>query len=451
MIRSLFLKIFLWFWCAMILMVIAITWSTTHLRESEVENIMAQAYRTFEGNSRQAVDVLQKNGLDGLRQWLRQPDHQRALSLYVLDMDGRQRLGKAMPPQLRRHLHNIWQQAQQGPRWLRMHVITPPGGGMPLRLITVFSRPSPLKLLFTGSRIALALLVSGLVCFWLARHITRPVRQLRQATRALSTGRLEIRVATLVGRRHDEIASLADDFDHMAARLQSLLTSQQQLIRDISHELRSPLARLQVALELARQRGTQGNEKELDRIEREAERLNELIGQMLSLSRMETQQQGLQTSEIALDKLLETIVRDADFEARAHHCQVRLLPGPHCKITANEPLLHSAIENIVRNAIKYTAPGSQVELQLQAPEAGSPSYHIRVRDHGPGVPEHLLPELFKPFFRVSEARDRDSGGYGLGLTIAERAVRLHGGTIRAANAQGGGLAITLCLPEQGPA
>jgi two-component system sensor histidine kinase CpxA len=301
-----------------------------------------------------------------------------------------------------------------------------------------------LRLLFTPSRILIALLVSGLVCFWLARHITRPITRLRLATQKLSKGNLGVRVGRELGRRQDELASLGADFDRMAEQLQTLLLSQQRLIRDVSHELRSPLARLQVALELARKRSHGEADNELDRIEFEAERLNELIGQVLALARMETRSRELDCRDIDVQQLLETIVGDAQFEAQANQRQIVLEATSPCRLAVDEQLLHSAIENIIRNAIKYTAPDTRVEVRL---DCNDTAVHIGIRDHGPGVDENRLQDLFKPFVRLSEARERDSGGYGLGLAIAEHAVRLHDGRIEARNCADGGLLITIELPR----
>jgi len=440
---SLFWKIFLWFWTAMLILTAAVAWSTYQLRDIEGETVMGQAYRQFQSNSHQAAAILEKQGLDGLQQWLNKGSHRKSMQIYVIGLDGQQRLGKAIPPQLKRFIRpGMNNGGSRQPHWIITRIVRPPAD-MPLQVVTTFNRPHPLQLLFTPIRILLALFVSGLVCFWLARHITRPITRLRLATQKLSAGDLDVRIGHELGSRHDELADLATDFDRMAEQLQILLTSQQQLLRDVSHELRSPLARLQVALELARQRGDGQIDNELNRIESEAERLNELIGQVLALARMDAGNRALDRRDTDIRKLLENIIADAQFEAQSNQRRIVITSADDCTLAIDEPLLHSAIENIVRNAIKYTATNTPVELSLKSHRD---TIQITIRDHGPGVAGEQLDDLFKPFVRLSEARDRDSGGYGLGLAIAERAIRLHNGHIQARNCPDGGLLISIELP-----
>jgi two-component system sensor histidine kinase CpxA len=249
-----------------------------------------------------------------------------------------------------------------------------------------------------------------------------------------------------MGGRRDEIADLACDFDHMAERLQGLIGSQKQLLSDVSHELRSPLARLQVALGLARQREQDQPNTELDRIEREAERLNELIGQLLSLTRLEFGTVLSHSEPVDLADLLTEIAESTDFEARALNRRVHMVNSVPAIVEANETLLRSALENVVRNAAKYTDVNTSVDISLQPDKAHAGWLLVQVRDHGPGVPEDMLTKLFEPFVRVGDARDRDSGGYGLGLAIAKRAIRLHGGEIFAGNEPDGGLNVRIRLP-----
>ena len=442
---SLFWKIFLWFWTAMLILTAAVAWSTYQLRDIDGENVMGHAYRLFQSNSNNAATVLEQQGLEGLRQWLNNSSHRKSMQLYVIAIDGQQRLGAAFPSHLRRFIGPAMNgRAGRKPHWIITQMIKPPAD-IPLQLVTTFKRPHPLQLLFTPVRILIALFVSGLVCFWLARHITLPITRLRLATQKLSTGDLEVRVGKEFEDRNDEVGKLAKDFDRMAEQLQTLLTSQQQLLRDVSHELRSPLARLQVALELARQRGNGQVDNELNRIESEAERLNELIGQVLSLARMDAGNRVLDRRDTNIQQLLAEIVADAQFEAQSRQRRIIITSADDCTLAVDEPLLHSAIENIVRNAIKYTTTNTPVELTLVS---NIDNITVTIRDHGPGVAAEQIDDLFKPFVRLSEARDRSSGGYGLGLAIAERAIRLHNGTIKARNCPDGGLSISIELPTE---
>jgi two-component system sensor histidine kinase CpxA len=294
--------------------------------------------------------------------------------------------------------------------------------------------------------LALAVL-STLVCYALARSLASPILALRQATQGLAAGDLSTRVASQIATRRDEIADLAHDFDAMAERIEILLTSQRRLLGDVSHELRSPLTRLSMALGLARHHAGNGAEDELvaahERIAREKERLNELISQLLELVRIESGENGERPQKIDLTTLLHEIAEDADYEAQMTNRHVSLVRADACSIEGSQELLRRALENVVRNAVAYTKPGSTVEIGLTVRNA---CVCVLVRDHGPGVPAAALEKLFQPFYRVAEARDRQSGGVGLGLAITERAVRANRGTVTAHNAPDGGLQIEIRLP-----
>jgi signal transduction histidine kinase len=284
-------------------------------------------------------------------------------------------------------------------------------------------------------------------CYGLARYVTRPLAALRSATRALAHGNLAVRVGPTMGRAPEEFTELGRDFDRMAGRLDALVTAERRLLRDISHELRSPLARLSVALGLARQR-PDGDPAALDRIEREADRLNELIGQLLTLARLESGAREPAREIVDVLAIVREVAEDADFEARGRRRAVHV-EGVEAAVVGDAELLRSAIENVVRNAVRHTADGTAVEVVVRRLfEQSAPGVRISVRDHGSGVPDRALPYIFEPFYRVSEAREHGTGGVGLGLTIAHRTVRLHGGGVRAANAQGGGLEVEIDLPAQ---
>jgi two-component system, OmpR family, sensor histidine kinase CpxA len=279
--------------------------------------------------------------------------------------------------------------------------------------------------------------------------LTSPVTKLRKATQELAAGNLRTRVVPALGNRRDELASLGADFDVMAEQIESLINSQRRLLGDISHELRSPLARLNVALELARQRSGAEATSALERIQREAENLNEMIGQLLALTRLESGAASVAKTQFDLAQLVREIADDADFEARSRNRSVTVNEVESCVITGNYELLRRAIENVVRNAIQYTSEGTAVEVELRRQgNRSDESAVIVVRDHGAGVPDSALEKIFQPFYRVDEARDREAGGVGLGLAIAERAVRLHGGNVKATNAADGGLIVTIEVPEQ---
>jgi two-component system sensor histidine kinase CpxA len=291
-----------------------------------------------------------------------------------------------------------------------------------------------------------ALLVSGLICYLLTRYLTAPILRLREASQQLAAGDLSTRAATMIERRHDELGDLVRDFDAMASRIEELVSRQRQLISDVSHELRSPLARLYVALDLGRER--KGNDPAFDHMEKDIGILNEMIGRLLTVARLDTSAPPVPMAPVDLTEIVSQIVRDADFESRERNGSVELTAHEKLHVQGNAKLLQSAIENLVRNAIAYTEPGTSVEVLLQSERTSNESFvRFTVRDHGPGVPESELVNIFQPFYRVSNARDRESGGAGLGLAIADRAIRIHGGTIRAENVAPRGLQVEILLPR----
>jgi two-component system sensor histidine kinase CpxA len=244
--------------------------------------------------------------------------------------------------------------------------------------------------------------------------------------------------------RRDEIGDLVRDFNFMAGRIEALVTSQRQLLSDISHELRSPLARVNATLGVARQR--LGQNTLVDRIERDTGRLNDMIGRLLTVARLEMTTTPPEMRRTDLRVLLSEIVADAQLEARERNCRVDLVGSDSCDAQANADLLRSAVENIVRNAIRYTAPGTAVDVCLDCGQNDNGAVAIvSVSDRGPGVPATELANIFRPFYRVADARDRESGGVGLGLAIAERVARAHGGSVAAENRAGGGLEVVLTV------
>jgi two-component system sensor histidine kinase CpxA len=298
-----------------------------------------------------------------------------------------------------------------------------------------------------GLAVFIGVVSSGIVCYFLAVYLARPIVRLRIATQKLAEGDLTARAGGLGKRRGDEIAQLVRDFDAMAERLETLVNAQSRLLKDISHELRSPLARLNVALALARQRSGAEAQGALDRIDLEANRLNEMIERLLTIARLESGVDTLRQSPVRLGELIHEIVEDADFEAQGRGCHVAAVIVDECSVLGSPALLHSAIENVVRNATRYTDGGTTVEVRLEShQEPAGPSAIIRVTDSGPGVPEASLDKLFRPFYRIDDARGRQTGGVGLGLAITDRAVRLHGGSVRAANRPQGGLMVEIRLP-----
>jgi signal transduction histidine kinase len=298
-----------------------------------------------------------------------------------------------------------------------------------------------------GMRLLVILVIGGIFCYWLARYLATPLFKLRTTTNQLAEGNLGARVSTKLAKRRDEVGQLGRDFNAMAERLEGMVKAQQRLLGDISHELRSPLARLGVALGLARQRSGAEASGALDRIERESDNLNEMISQLLALTRLESGTDGRKRTEVDLTALVREVAHDADYEARSVNRSVQVVSSDNCSINGVEELLRSAVENVVRNAVRYTPEGTAVEVALRKQNGNGNNFAvISVRDRGKGVPEEALEKIFRPFYRTEDARDRQSGGgTGLGLAITERAVRMHGGSVQAMNAADGGLSIEMRL------
>ncbi len=449
--RSLFLKIFLSFWLAQALFVVLAILVTLalgpppasprweYLRSSVASQVVAAFERGGETEGRNSLEELQKSL------------HLRA---YMFDDQGEEISRRPVPEWARQVLHGEQPRSKGAFPWRpsERFVSQPVVGASGRRYTLVAELPPGRPVFFAEHRIhglgiVVAIVSSGLVCYLLAWYLTAPVIKLRAATRRLAGGNLSARAGAPANRGRDEIAGLVRDFDSMAERLENLVNAQSRLLKDISHELRSPLARLNVALGLVRQRTGPEAETALERIELEAGRLNELIGRLLTISRLEDAGEPLQKFPLRLGELVREIAQDADFEAQSRNRRVNCVIVEECPILGNASLLRSAIENVVRNATRYTREGSAVEVRLeQAGGSNGPEALVRVADSGPGVPEEALDKLFRPFYRLDDARGRETGGVGLGLAITERAMRLHGGSVRAANRPEGGLLVELRLP-----
>ncbi len=451
--RSLFFKIFIWFWLANVLVVGVLIATIGPPHGPKPDRFFAWAGDMLELYGQQALAPLASQDAPAVRKYVEDLRERTGVQLFILDEAGRDAAG-AEPPEdvvqltsrVRRHEAEGIQPGHEG-RMLVARRAAPPheqyvfGGVLPGPPEQFFVSPYRTML-----RVLSALTIAAMLCYGLAHYLTAPLRTLRASARQLAGGNLRTRVGPGVNQRHDEIGDLGHDFNFMAERLESLVSTQQRLILDISHELRSPLARLNLALELAVQRSGPAAESALERIGRETSRLNDLIERLLILARLENREAAGQRIDIDLADMLEDIVADAQFEARAHQRDARLDHCDACSIAGVPQLLRSAIENVVRNALRYTAENTAVEISLHVEPAPVGQAVVRVRDHGPGVPDDALEQIFRPFFRVGEDRNARTGGVGLGLAIARQAVSLHGGSIAATHASGGGLLVEITLP-----
>ena len=295
------------------------------------------------------------------------------------------------------------------------------------------------------------LFVVTILCFWLAYHIAAPIHGIQSAARRVAQGDLSARVPHAVSLRRDELAALAMDFDSMVERIEMLIRTQKKLLNSVSHELRSPLARLNVCLAMIRKHVPEEAVDTCERMERDVARIDTLMGQLLTLSRLEAGLSSGERENVNFTLLVQEVVADGNFEAQSLGKAVSLEASSSIVLERADSLaLRSACENIVRNAIHFTRPGTKVKVALEIENpATSPQVLLTVRDEGPGVPKDALQNIFSPFFRINGPR-RQSQGNGLGLAIALEAVRLHHGTIVASNLDPTGLEIGVRLPTRVP-
>ena len=397
---------------------------------------------------------LQTVGESELQRWIVQREKEDNIDIRLLDENGKEIFGRKLvdgSEQVvqrlsgfrRRTLYRendtvLFGQEFYRPEWGKLQLI-----------IAAHPPASPVVAFLTKHlwfRLLLAFVISGAISYAISRYLTRPLKNLQVASRELEEGNLATRIS-VPSRGGDETSELARDFNSMAAQLQEKIQAQKRLLSDVSHELRSPLARMRVALALAEKEPARC-EDQLKRIELETERLDILIEQLLSAPETQADMEDI----LDLVSLLHQVCEDADFEARAQGKSLRLsCPLPEALVRSHGDLLKKALENVTRNAVHYTRETSEVLVSLS--EQGG-RWVISVEDQGPGVPEEQLEKIFVPFYRIDEARQRETGGFGLGLSIARRAVEQHGGSILASNlhkpgvAQGTtGLKIEITLPQ----
>ncbi len=456
--HSLFWKIFLSFWLFMALFGASSALLVAHFKTVQGPKPLqtARLLRHLQGMMRRNADR------ELISDWLRQYQDD-VFKIYIVDEKGDELLQRVVPEALLQALKEkppmplrgfsrfsrpgmppLMDRAElEQPLFIKPVVLN----GELFHLLIDNRRLRGLARLFhpfgIAGRIVIAFILSGAICFFLASYLIIPIKKLQSATHRIAGGQFSDSIQAEIIARKDEIGDLGRDFEYMAKRIESALLSQQRLLRDVSHELRSPLARLQIALGLAHQRSNGLIEPELDRIELEVERLNDLVAQSLSLARLNNQIQLAEKKPLNLNEILIQAVLDADYEAQEKQCRVVLAESAQCTILGDSTLMLSALENLLRNAVNYTPVDTQVEVSI---ELSDDEIVVTISDQGDGVPEESLDDLFKPFFRVDEARTHLNGGYGIGLAIAERAVHLHQGRIQASNSENGGLIMRIVLP-----
>ncbi len=401
--------------------------------------------------AREASRVLAAADLPGLRRWIaeggRVPED---VQVYVLDSAGRNVLGPPLPERydrfVRRFVLGTGEPAGSSYRPIRLAplLVAPDGREYAFlilpRGVELWGSPATLAAL-----LAAAVLVVAIVAWLIARAFARPIGALQFTVRELASGRIDARAPPALAARHDELGALARDFDAMAGRIGQLLAGRQQLMRDMSHELRSPIARLQAAVALADQKQPLPP-RERARIEQELFLVNRAIGEMLRYSSLEAAP-ALERRLVRLDGLLEALARDEDVEAMARGCRIELRCAPGLAVVGDPALLRSALENVLRNAIRFSPMGGSIELLAREAPAGRAE--IRILDRGPGVPADWLERIFEPYARAPQG-EHESTGSGLGLAIARRVFEAHDGNIDAALREGGGLEVRAALPLAEP-
>lgn len=438
--KTLFAKIFLWFWISTVILITASLVTAVFFTGTPL--IHRWVSQHAELYSRTLVQQYILDGQAGLDRYLAKPQPVRDIEVTMFAPDGHLLHGGTMRPLEQELLRQAQVSGETECRvravW-QCATIVPTSQGK----FTVVARiQHPRRALHQLPkatmvlRAAFLLLCVGALCFALARYISHPVEVLRSATRQLAAGNLSARAAPKLAPRRDELVELAEDFDVMAARIEALLHAQRQMLGDISHELRSPLTRLGVALELAEN----GDQEALHRMRGDLTKLDQLIEQILTINRLDSG--GLEFQATNLETVLSEIARDANYEGRSRNVAVDLKCDP-VTLDANPALLRSCVENVVRNALRYAPENSRVDVEAQKL---TDEVRIAIRDRGPGVPADALPRLFEPFYRVAESRSANSGGRGLGLAISQRAAAAHGGAMVARNREGGGLEVEVRLP-----
>ncbi len=442
---GLFWKIFVFFTIAMTVTLVGVVFVSFRLASTALDQV------NVEGRDKiieEVAGALSHGGERELKGWLfNNPRPAPGIVLLVTNERGDELLGRAMPRELARLLATRPYRRPAPPPNLRPMQLTPHLIGPNNEEYRLLFARAPVTvlgiLMWPGTQVAvisIAILAAAIMSVLLARYLSSPIMRLQKASRALAAGALETRVGRPFNRRSDEVGTLARDFDAMAERIQALVTAKETLLRDVSHELRSPLARIRMALALAQRRAGPQAQSDLDRIEREAEKLDALIGQVMTLTRLRTAT-APRREAVRLDQLVGEVVDDARFEHPAS--RVELTTSGPIEMRGDADGLKSAIENVVRNALIYGDPAQPVEVEATSSADGA---LVRVLDRGPGVPDSELSRIFEPFYRTDKSRDHQKAGQGIGLAITTRVTELHGGSVTARNRNGGGLEIDLKLP-----
>lgn len=447
---SLFWKIFFTFWVIILFIELFTAWVTADLSESELHPILEQENLEFIASSTEAVSILTSRGLNAFQRWSSVAGNLQGVdNIYVVNEEDEEINNQQLPANIQAIVNRGFDETPVDHYQPIKHILTfqtnTPGGNKYL-VVSTFAHPPLLRYLFAPQRVMLSVIISGIICFLLARYFTKPLSNLRRSTQKLTLGEFDTTSLQELRNRNDEFGALAVEFDFMSKRLGNLLESQRQLLRDISHELNSPLARIRVAIELARNKYKDEEGSELDRIEREIGRLEFLIRELLTFVKIESLENLPEMTKVDVQQMLNQIVDDAKFERE--HSPVEQKIVLNCEggvaLFADARLMHRAIENIVRNACYYSPRNAQITINCHSDGF---NVSITIEDQGPGVPDDMLGKIFQPFVRVSSARETDTGGSGIGLAIAKRVIDIHKGSVTARNKPANkGLIVSITLP-----
>lgn len=444
--RRLFWKIFLPFWVAQALLLGAL-YLRVHVRinsehpwwiqpeRREMPVLADLAAKTFEQQGQGALSAL----LDSL-------SLKNRSRFWLVDNSGNELSGRPVPQRIladateaekNEGLHRSYEA-----NVLAARATTPRGQYVLISELV----PPPLRERVPGDilwTLKLGTVISAIICLVIAHYLTKPIERMRDATRELARGNLDIRAGENLGNRRDEIADLVRDFDSMAGELRNQIQSERSLLSGVSHELRSPIARIRLALELARQTDEPERQEMLDRVEQDTVQLDSMLERILAVARLESGQHRPQFEPLLLNEIVEDVVHDAKFEAAATDASITYASDGELWANGDAGLLRSAFENVVRNAIFYSGQGGRIDVHLTK---GPNCALLAVRDSGPGVPNDAMALIFKPFYRVDDARGSSTGGMGLGLAIVQNAVSAHKGTILTRNVEPHGLEIVITIP-----
>ena len=444
--RRLFWKIFLPFWLAQAMLLGALYLRIHQRISSEHPWWIQPERREMPVLADYAAKIYEKQGQAGLAQLLDNLSLQNRSTYWLVDTNGHELSGRPIPERVLRDA-SAAEKSEGLHRSFEANVLaaSTATGARQYVLIADLVPPKlservPGDILWT---LKYGTILSAIICLLIAHYLSKPIERLRDATHELARGNLDIRAGENLGNRRDEIADLVRDFDTMAGELRTLIQSERNLLSGVSHELRSPIARIRLALTLARDAADDERSEMLDRIEQDIIQLDSMLEQILTVARLESGQHKPRLELLSLNEIVDDVLHDAKFEAAASGASITFHGDGDIQVNGDAGLLRSAIENIVRNAIFYSGQGGKIEVRLNK-ENGTA--RISVRDDGPGVPENALPLLFKAFYRVDDSRGTTTGGMGLGLAIVRNAVLAHGGSVSAKNVVPHGLEVELRLP-----